>query len=110
MRKMNVNKTYNDDTHFNPPTHKHVTYTTSAHCIPMTSYFKGTDNGVNLIHRGINAPKCPFSITNYMLPHDILAIALGTRDKSDTPRIDVIQIELAHCTQTKLLYVHIEHI
>ena len=33
------------------------------HCIPMTSYFKGTDNGVNPIHRGINDPKRPFRIT-----------------------------------------------
>ena len=32
-------------------------------CIPMTSYFKGTDNGVNPIHRGINVPKRPFRIT-----------------------------------------------
>ena len=29
----------------------------------MMSYFKGTDNGVNLIHRGINDPKRPFRIT-----------------------------------------------
>ena len=30
----------------------------------MTSYFKGTDNGVNPIHRGINVrPKRPFRIT-----------------------------------------------
>ena len=29
----------------------------------MTSYFKGTDNCVNLIHRGINDPKRPFRIT-----------------------------------------------
>ena len=32
--------------------------------IPMTSYFKGTDNGVNPIHRGINDPKRPFRINN----------------------------------------------
>ena len=29
----------------------------------MTSYFKGTDSGVNPIHRGINDPKRPFRIT-----------------------------------------------
>ena len=29
----------------------------------MTSYFKGTNNGVNPIHRGINVPKRPFRIT-----------------------------------------------
>ena len=34
-----------------------------VHCIPMTSYFKGTDNGVDPIHRGINVPKRPFRIT-----------------------------------------------
>ena len=32
-------------------------------CFPMTSYFKGTDNDVNPIHRGINVPKRPFRIT-----------------------------------------------
>ena len=29
----------------------------------MTSYFKGTDNGVNPIHQGINVLKRPFRIT-----------------------------------------------
>ena len=29
----------------------------------MTSYFKGTDIGVNPIHRGINVSKRPFRIT-----------------------------------------------
>ena len=40
---------------------------TKVYChnyIPLTLYFKGTDNGVSPIHRGINVPKRPFRIIN----------------------------------------------
>ena len=49
----------------------------------MTSYFKGTDNGVNPIHRGINDPKRPFRITiiqyvqlETFMAHGVLTVLL----------------------------------